>query len=386
MSSLYPRPTPGDRSLVAQDRVDAARVLARPEEGLGLGPSASGPELVERAVVARRQDPPPGLAFTAEFLHQHAGPVRDADPQHGAARLRAASGGASTSTRPPCDRWTSRRSPPSSSITTYLPRRTTRSICRPSASSGRGANVFSDENWSGSRPASVRAGHDLVEPFGERLHLRHLRHGRHHRPRSSSAAASDDLDAFVDAVLVRAMRHDARAQHVAPVDHRARQEHPLRGVDAFEERPLGRRRRRPPAGTGTTVSCGSQQSSIAGVVAERVGEVTGEVELLVQGLAEGTDTPCSAQRHPHAQSPPLARELGRVLRCSWATRPWAADPGGRRRPRSARRASPRRRAPPNRRCRTAGRGPCADRGSPSRSARCPRNHSRPRSVSWKNPP
>ena len=55
----------GDRSLVAQDRVDVAVVIARQEEFLGLGSHRLGAELVERPVVAGRQDPPARLALAA---------------------------------------------------------------------------------------------------------------------------------------------------------------------------------------------------------------------------------------------------------------------------------------------------------------------------------
>src|ERR671918_1810053 len=141
-------------------------------------------------------------------------------------------GGFSISARPPCDRCTSTRGPPSSNAT-YLPRRPTPVTDLPTSSDARGVTVFSEENcrtsaaWnveprtaSASRSASACTSGSSGTPSP-----------RGHRGRG----APDDLDALIDPVAMRPVRQDARADGEPAVDHRARQEHALARVDRLEE-------------------------------------------------------------------------------------------------------------------------------------------------------
>ena len=145
----------GDRALVAQDRVDATGVVARAEQLVGLGTRSFRAEL-RRAGRRRRARAPtsrPCAPSRTPSRARWAG--RALGTAAPAPRGFVDFGGASTSTRPPCERCTSIRRPSSSSNTRYFPRRVTRSIERPSASAGCGANVFSDENCSRSSASSV---------------------------------------------------------------------------------------------------------------------------------------------------------------------------------------------------------------------------------------
>src|SRR5918996_5712045 len=141
-------------------------------------------------------------------------------------------GGSSISTRPPCDRCTNTRGPPSSNAT-YLPRRPTPVTDRPTSSDARGVTVFSEENWrtsaawkvepptaSASRSASACTSGSSGTPSP-----------RGHRGRG----APDDLNAFIDPVAMRPVRQDARADREPTVDHRARQEHAFARVDRLQE-------------------------------------------------------------------------------------------------------------------------------------------------------
>ena len=106
------------RKIVCTRRLSSALT----QERVGLRAEHLGPELRQRPVVAGRQHPPARLALLAELLHQDSTGGPSSRNRTTAPRGFVVLGGASTSTRPPCDRWTSTRRPSSSSITTYFPR------------------------------------------------------------------------------------------------------------------------------------------------------------------------------------------------------------------------------------------------------------------------
>ena len=198
-----PATDPRHRSLVPQDRVHMTRVLARQEEGLCVGAIGLRSQLAREARRRRARAPTIRPCVRGPIPSRASTGGRSPGCRTTAPRGFVRFGGASTSTRPPCDRWTSTRSPPSSSNTRYLPRRDTRSIRWPTASAGRGANVFSEENCSGSRASRTPPASHLVEPLRERLHLRHLRHRLDHPARSAAALRTMSMHSSMRSPCVR---------------------------------------------------------------------------------------------------------------------------------------------------------------------------------------
>src|SRR5919106_2819526 len=205
-------------------------------------------------------------------------------------------GGFSISARPPCDRCTSTRGPPSSNAT-YLPRRPTPVTDRPTSSDARGVTVFSEENcrtsaaWnveprtaSASRSASACTSGSSGTPSP-----------RGHRGRG----APDDLDAFVDPVAMRPVRQDARADREPAVDHRARQEHALARVDRLQE-PAVRDVIAVAQPEGHDGQIGRPRQLQEGLRFQPVVERLGQIELLVERLTERRHT-VEPQREPRAE-------------------------------------------------------------------------------------
>src|SRR5260221_13434269 len=76
----------GDRSLVAQDRVDASSIVGGTEPLRELVARRFRAELRERAVVAEREHPPTRLALRTELAEQHRAMTRKPEPDDGTLR------------------------------------------------------------------------------------------------------------------------------------------------------------------------------------------------------------------------------------------------------------------------------------------------------------
>jgi hypothetical protein len=73
---------PGGGALVAQDRVHPATVVAGPDPLGELVARRLRAQLVERAVVAGAEHPPPGLALVAPLLDEDGRPAVEHEPDH----------------------------------------------------------------------------------------------------------------------------------------------------------------------------------------------------------------------------------------------------------------------------------------------------------------
>src|SRR3954469_19751457 len=217
-------------------------------------------------------------------------------------------GGASTSTRPPCERCSSTRRPPPSSITTYFPTLATRSIAAPGRSVARGTTVFNDENCSTSAPRSLPP---AATSCNRSPSARTSGSSGRGPPADGGPRLTHDRGALVDAVGVRSVRHDADPQPVLPTDQRRRQEHTFGRVDPLEELAVGRLVAAPdPERDDGELRLPADLDR--GVRGKRRVRALRQVELLIECTTERGHA-VQRQRPPHAQPSHVARELGREL-------------------------------------------------------------------------
>ena len=145
----------GDRALVAQDRVDAPVVRRGTQQSASASAlSTSGPSFASGPSSPGASTHQPALRCLPNSFTRIDG-RSSSRKRTTAPRGLVVFGGASTSTRPPCDRCTSTRRPSSSSTTTYFPRLDTRRPPRPADPAARGVTVFNDENCRTSAPRHV---------------------------------------------------------------------------------------------------------------------------------------------------------------------------------------------------------------------------------------